>query len=690
MVKLLLWVLFPLFAFALTDVDRQEFVYKNIIANPGFESGTGGWSAGADTITSVTSGSNLLFGKGSITWDSAGAGRILTHTAVTIPKGAYAANGLCSYLIQVPSGTATHLIRAYDGTNVIASQTISSSTTPTVSAINFIMPSTGTIQCQLVSVAANEPLIAVDDAYVGKAYNLKQINQATLIGSAYIIGNGSCVWERTSTSLGAFTTTSACDGPTVITNNGPGTIQTTDTNLPRFTVNSLAPGTYAVRIAFSSYATNNGEEAGYVINDGTTNSPMLGSSNLGANFPAPIVLEGTFTYTSTANRTFEVYAKATAGTARIQADGGAGDMSFSIIRYPSATEVAYTPEATNWHIDATIYNVANSNYFEMGSSDISTYTAPNLADLSMVINPGSIPAKITCSSTNPPTGLTCGAGNEEAGVNFDLPVAGDVEVCAQFDHYTDTTNGFIKVNFAWQETLSNSQSSIQDCGPATVSGIDSGTQGTHHPTHVCGICHFASNGNKTIRLMRKQIHSSTVSVNAIHVIDQSAGQQQLRLIVKPLNQSMPTVLVGQTTSMRYYANTSTANSFAHNTVQIIDYNVLQWVTNLNGDVVTTGSAWKYTSLRGGEYRVTASLEIDVAPSIGANLQIHVNGTVEAYGQSSSNQSLGRFSAKVKLNAGDYIDVRIFQRNGGSTTAAINDYGGTGNRTAHFIEIEKVN
>lgn len=546
--KLILALLFiPLFAFALTDIDRQEILHKNILGsyNPGFENGKASWTIGTDTITPVSSGSNLLTGKGSITWNSAGAGRILASKAVTIPKGMYASNGYAQCKIQTPSGTATHTISVYDGSGTLASSTVVSSTTPVFSGVNFIFPSSGTVQLRITSVAADEPLIAIDDCYIGGAFNIAPVSQASLVGMAKIPVTSGCYYTRTNTAFGALTEGAACPGPTVISNTGPGTIQTTDNAAPKFTVNGLPPGQYLVTMAVHAYDTTSAGNFAILINDGTTSGPQSGMTAPAANRGGWLVAKAVFTYTTTANRNFELFTAADSGTVQFDLStiNGGPDLTFLIERFPTSAETGFSPTLYNWHLDLTVYNVANANYFDLGSSDISTYTAPNLTDLSMVLNPGSLPAKISCSSTNPPTGLTCGAGNEEAGFNFDLPAAGDVEICGQFDHYTDTTNGFIKVNFAWQETTSTSQTSIQDCGPATVSGIDSQTQGTHHPTNVCGICHFTSSGNKTVRLMRKQVHSNVVSVNAIHVIDQGAGQQQLRIIARPLTQNVPSPIL---------------------------------------------------------------------------------------------------------------------------------------------------
>lgn len=551
MLKILLSLFFTVNAFALTDVDRAELAFKNIIVNSGFESGKGGWTAsGGDTITHVTSGTNLLIGKGSLTWDSAGAGRILTHQAVTIPKGLYAGNGLCSYLIQVPSGTATHLLRAYDGVNVIASQTIVSMTTPVVSALNFQMPSSGTVQCQLVSVNANEPLIAIDSSWGGAATNLREVNQATIVGVAKIAGTSNCRPSRTSATMGAFTADTDCPGPTVIQNVGPGIIQTTDTDLPRFTVNGLQPGTYLVRMTFPQFGSNAGENVNYTITDGTTSSPSIGMMVPATQRGAPISIEGFFTYSTAGNKTFEIYGSATVGSANIDLDGVPTDLEFSITRFPTAAQTVFYPETYNWLVDATITGANPS----LGTTSVTSYTEITDASLTLVNEAtGNLTAQIPCSTTNASSGTTCSAGSESVGVAFTIPTAGSVEACVSFSHdlYVDTSTDEIQSVFQIVETPNNAQTISQE----GKSKVQSGTYAAAiiqnvFPHRLCGTFAFTSAGQKTLRLMYEQSISGTITSNMINAdANANYGQRNIHWTVRPINQSIAVpVLVGSVTN----------------------------------------------------------------------------------------------------------------------------------------------
>ena len=157
---------------ALTDYDRQEFIQKNMLAdkNAGFESGISQWS-GTPALVKATGG-NILYGKGSATWDSTSASQTMSSASGTMPNGLLGQNCEASILIAVPSGTATHNIQAFVGTDII-SVPIVSSVTPRRQVVTFPCPvAATTIRIRIQSVAANEPLIAFDDAYIGVATNV--------------------------------------------------------------------------------------------------------------------------------------------------------------------------------------------------------------------------------------------------------------------------------------------------------------------------------------------------------------------------------------------------------------------------------------------------------------------------------------------------------------------------------------
>lgn len=334
---------------ALNDVDKQEVFAKNILKNGGFENGKAGWAASGGTFATVTSGTNLLTGKVSATWDSSGAAQTLSRASIEIPKGLYGKNGVAACKIQTPSGTATHTFSVTDGSSTLVSSAVTSNAGPAYEFRNFQFPSSGSLVLTFTSVAADEPLIAIDDCFVGDAseVNLTNVSQASFIGSAYFPFTANCTFTRTSSTLGPLADTD-CPGPTVEFNPGPGVIQTTDANAPIVTLNNLPPGDYEVGYVGASAIATSAQVSALAISDGTTTSGQSGANrDLNAN---QFHVVGYFHYTDSGNRSFELYAASVANAFNIALTTSTDKLQFYIKRFPNATQLAVTPDqsANSW------------------------------------------------------------------------------------------------------------------------------------------------------------------------------------------------------------------------------------------------------------------------------------------------------------------------------------------------------
>jgi hypothetical protein len=357
---------------ALSTQDRAIIPSWQLLVNPGFESGTQGWTASGGTFTTTTTAANVGSGLVAGSWDSSAASQTLTSSAVTIPSGAYGRPAILSCNIQTPSGSATHKIQAWDGTNVLAEATIQSSTQYRASSVMFQMPGSGSIRARLISVASNEPSINVDDCaqQVLQSDVVVPVAQASLVGSAFIAGVTNCLPTVVNSGFADFAADTDCVGPTIETNIGPGVIQTTDTDRPEFTVNSLPPGIYKVRMQVStaSGATTN---FAYRISDGTTNSQAVFQrrDNAATSGIDPITLTAVFNYSSSGNRTFKM---------QCQGDGAAScsllmnqtsppsNLQFVIERFPSTAETGVRPDVlpASWNG----YHGSNCTYDRSGTS----------------------------------------------------------------------------------------------------------------------------------------------------------------------------------------------------------------------------------------------------------------------------------------------------------------------------------
>jgi hypothetical protein len=342
------------------DVINGLATSANAVKDGGFEAGGGSWTASAGSYANTST--SPYRGNKMATWDASAASQTLTSAAVTVPEWLKGKNAVARCYFKAASGTATHTMGLWDGTTLTQATTIVSSTTSFVAtAVNFVAPSSGTIAIRITS-AADEVSISIDDCVIADAesLNISRVSQASLVASGYFATTASCTgWARAGTSLGAFATDADCPGPTVETNPGPGVLQTTDTDLPKFTVNNLPPGTYEVKMSGFYSAKSTTMFTTFAINDGTTTSGRSSDASANTTAPSETVI-GYFTYTTAGNRTFELYASTSTGTVNIENEAGNRQLSFSIVRYPSASELvfnsvnsnfgwtSFTPNFTNW------------------------------------------------------------------------------------------------------------------------------------------------------------------------------------------------------------------------------------------------------------------------------------------------------------------------------------------------------
>jgi len=501
-------------AFAtLTEADKPQIFNKNLLVNGGFEAGIAQWTSSGGSFAKATI--SPMVGRQHVTWNSSASSQTLTSTAVAIPAGMYGRNGGASCLVTTPSGTETILLQAYDGTNILSSVEITSSTTPTRTSVNFIFPASGNISLRLISVAADEPSIAIDDCYLGPAegYNLSNISQAQFIGSAYFATTTNCgSWTRTNTGLGAFASDADCPGPTVEFNPGPGVIQTTDTDLPKITVNNLPPGNYQV-VSTNYLGQSGAATAALAINDGTTTSGTV-TQNQDASTAAQMTIVANFQYTTAGNRTFEIYGASASGTITLGNGASLRQNNFAIYRYPLSNEQAYTPDklANSW-----------SGYHDNTCSWSRTNTAY-----------GDFTADASCAlveRTNSNFGTVSASGSVLPAITFAPSRAGRYWVCATFTIGSLATNPQIGLRL-WDGTTVIAENGFR---PINATGVTD-----FAPTTLCGIYVASNTSAKTLTIQgladTGAISLTRVNANIVPSIDWSIFQ---------IDQSLPApVLTG--------------------------------------------------------------------------------------------------------------------------------------------------
>jgi hypothetical protein len=318
----------------------------NLLFDPSFEHGALAWTAsgGATTAVTTNTGSVDLPGKYSYDWDSNAASQTLLSRAVTVTSGAgVSGQGVTvSCRFKVASGTATHKIQLWDGTNVLNESTITSSTSGFVrTSVTGTAPASGSIYLRVISVASNEPEIFIDNCYLGTSdgFNWSQVSQATQYGFARWVGTTNCDWTTVSTSWGNFSADSDCTTP--VGSSLGGFASAPATKVPGTTFASLPPGDYLV-VASGSFRDITSDSNGcyFRLSDGTNFSGAGTAYNTTRN--AFQTITGRFSYTAAqSNLTFQVQARSdnaanTCSVAAATVDDQ--ELTIHVYRYPTVTE----------------------------------------------------------------------------------------------------------------------------------------------------------------------------------------------------------------------------------------------------------------------------------------------------------------------------------------------------------------
>lgn len=472
----------------------------NLLANPGGEGGTAGWTeTGAGALASETTAANVASGAKAISFDASAASETVQTDAVTTPPKLYNRNVLARCYVKTASTDMK--MQIYDGATVLAqSNAITAASTYIPVDLNVVGAASQTLQIRFLS-ASDSAILYVDDCYLGDAINLTNVSQASFIGSAYFATTTNCIYAVTNTSLAAMSDAD-CPGPTVELNPGPGTIQTTDYDAPKVAVNNLGPGTYEVGFVGPQYVTTSNQRNSMAISDGTTQSGQAsfnGDSAAGAGFH----LTGFFTYTTSGNRTFEIFASSAANAMNIDLSASNQRLYFYIKRFPTSTELAVKPDqitatfgSISWAGTAACsWSVTANNSYTSYSADTD---CPTPTTTGAVTAPGTkIPAAVM-------NGLPAGTYEVVAtGILYPNTASGS---CAY--RFTDGTN-----NFGFGATGSaqyNVTSTVT--GWVTYSGV----------------------GDRTI-----QIQATGNGGNYACVLDNTSAVDNVTISIKPLSRAIP-------------------------------------------------------------------------------------------------------------------------------------------------------
>lgn len=498
--KLIFLILTAISSFAtLNDVDKTQIFNKNLLTNGGFENGKASWTASAGTFAVTTS--SPMIGKMHATWDAAASADTLTSTAVAIKAGMYGRNAVASCLFTTASGTATHEIQAYDGTNVLAETTITSSTTPTRASANFIMPSSGNIQLRIYS-NADEPSVAIDDCYLGpgEGYNTFAVGQALLVGTATQAAAANCNFtEATSTGLTDFDDLGAA-GSCASSWTTTGDVTVSGATTYELTYNNMPPGKYIISLN-GQFNCNASSTAYFRITDGTTVISVGRSQGTAAHSFG--LMSGSIEYSTVANRTFKVQVADNAATTCGIDNTGGDFIKWTVSRFPTSQESAYRPDtlANSWsgyHANTCQWTTASA-----------TPAFPSTGDATCSLTERTNNNMGTVSSVSDGTGPL-------PGITFTPKRAGRYMACATTIIYGSGTL-----------TL---QAQLYDDTNAVVLGDTIATGPTNYrvPMRTCGVVVATSTSAITLKILTSISTPGTTTynsnINSVPVIEWSLEQ----------------------------------------------------------------------------------------------------------------------------------------------------------------------
>jgi len=376
-----------------------SFTSDNTIYNSGFELGSGGWTASGGTFSTTTTAANV--GRGSVagSFDGSAAAQTLTSSAITIPAGLYGKNAVISCNVQGASATLT--VAAWDGSaNLSVATPITSQATYARTSVNFIAPTSGTVAVQFKTVAVNEPIIYIDDCYIGAAdtFNISQVSQATYVGSIKWAGTSSCSWSTSSASFANFAADADCPTATV-----DGLVTAPGTKIPAAVITNAQPGVYVFVAQGQLINSGSAGVCNIRFSDGTSNfgsGTLYGSASQNM---TPLGLEGPVTYTTTqSSLTVNIQGRAEAGTCNLSNDVSGREQSIAVYRYPLTSELAVRPEQSNFG-----WTAYTPTYVGLGTVTSSTANYRRVGDnleLRGTLTTGTVTAATV--SVSLPTGLT--------------------------------------------------------------------------------------------------------------------------------------------------------------------------------------------------------------------------------------------------------------------------------------------
>lgn len=311
----------------------------NFVLNPIAEKNDFNKTTSSATATRDTDAADALYGKASWLCDASAQNGYCEFTLKTITHPAQ--DGSCAAYIQYKGDASLYKLQILDGSSNVLSSSPVLTNASVWTAAEATYPCGSARQVRLTQTEAGTGAAVNLGVYYGKNQNIGTVAQPVVVAVGYIAGTTACDWSRTNATLGAFGTDADCPGVTVTENNTSyGTLQTTDADLPNFTVNSLAKGKYRVTMTGLSIPATGaaGDTQTVAIYDGTSYDGRQ-SMQYASSGAHPSTLVGIFNYTTTANVTFSIHGASSASAIVLRNTNTQSRLQFIIERLPDQEQV---------------------------------------------------------------------------------------------------------------------------------------------------------------------------------------------------------------------------------------------------------------------------------------------------------------------------------------------------------------
>ena len=331
------------------DMFPGIFYQKNYVKNPDFEKNILNITQSASITTRTTTAP--VEGVASLSIDATASGQTVSFDSYVFENGV-GRNGSCEARFRYEGDGS--LYKAYvtiGGTKSTGDTQLvdtGASTYAQLVSINFLCGEPASTAAVVIeSTSASAAAIKVDAVYVGMATNINAIQQPYVAGTLTYARAASCTWTRNNTSYGAFGADTDCTTPTTT-----GALAAPATKIPGFDFNNMPAGDYVITAQghFACGASGAGGQCGWRLSDGTNQSTPVAvddASSYGSNIP---MMQWVVSYGQTATRSFQIFGANSNNAQNIEIRAAdvttLPGLTFTVVRYPSAADLAITLSTT--------------------------------------------------------------------------------------------------------------------------------------------------------------------------------------------------------------------------------------------------------------------------------------------------------------------------------------------------------